>query len=62
LIQATKLHIVHQEDSNKPPEIIDPGLVGEVTRIDSEIIDKLTQQGFIPIIAPVGAGPNCHSP
>jgi acetylglutamate kinase len=43
-------------DSNKPPEIIDPGLVGEVTRIDSEIIDKLTQQGFIPIIAPVGAG------
>jgi acetylglutamate kinase len=56
LIQAKKLHIVHQEDSNKPPEIIDPGLVGEVTRIDSEIIDKLTQQGFIPIIAPVGAG------
>jgi acetylglutamate kinase len=56
LIQAKKLQIVHQEDSNKPPEIIDPGLVGEVTRVDSEIIDKLTQQGFIPIIAPVGAG------
>jgi acetylglutamate kinase len=56
LIQAKKLQIVHQEDKNKPPEIIDPGLVGEVTRIDSDIIDKLTQQGFIPIIAPVGAG------
>jgi acetylglutamate kinase len=56
LIQAKKLQIVHQEDSNKPPEIIDPGLVGEVTRIDCDIIDKLTQQGFIPIIAPVGAG------
>jgi acetylglutamate kinase len=56
LIQAKKLQIVHQEEINKPPEIIDPGLVGEVTRINSDIIDKLTQQGFIPIIAPVGAG------
>ena len=56
LIQAEKLKIVHQEDINKPPEIIDPGLVGEVTRINSDIIDKLTQQGFIPIIAPVGGG------
>lgn len=56
LIQARKLKIVQQQDSNKPPEIIDPGLVGEVTRINSEIIDKLTEQGFIPIIAPVGAG------
>jgi acetylglutamate kinase len=56
LIQAKKLQILHQEDSNKPTEIIDPGLVGEVTRIDPDIIDKLTQQRFIPIIAPVGAG------
>ena len=56
LIQAKKLQIVHQEDINKPPEIIDPGLVGEVTQINSDIIVKLTQQGFIPIIAPVGSG------
>jgi acetylglutamate kinase len=56
LIQAKKLQILHQEDLNKPPEIIDPGLVGEVTRINSDIIEKLAQQGFIPIIAPVGAG------
>jgi acetylglutamate kinase len=56
LIQAKKLQIFHQEDINKPPEIIDPGLVGEVTQINSDIIEKLTQHGFIPIIAPVGAG------
>ena len=56
LIQAKKLQIMHQEDLNKPPEIIDPGLVGEVTQINSDIIEKLTQQGFIPIIAPIGAG------
>ena len=56
LIRAKKLHIVHQEDKDKPPEIIDPGLVGEVTHINPAIINTLTQQGFIPIIAPVGAG------
>jgi acetylglutamate kinase len=56
LIRARKLHIVYQEDKDKPPEIIDPGLVGEVTHINPAIINTLTQQGFIPIIAPVGAG------
>jgi acetylglutamate kinase len=56
LIRARKLHIVYQEDKDKPPEIIDPGLVGEVTHVNPTIINTLTQQGFIPIIAPVGAG------
>ncbi|UCG05410.1 MAG: acetylglutamate kinase [Desulfobacterales bacterium] len=56
LIQAKKLHLVRQEDSDKPPEIIDPGLVGEVTQINPGIIHTLTQQGFIPVIAPVGTG------
>jgi len=56
LIHAKKIRILHQMEADKPPEIIDPGLVGEVTRIDPDIIDTLTKKGFIPIIAPVGAG------
>ena len=56
LIRAKKLHIVYQEDENKPPEIIDPGLVGQVTHVDPSIINTLTKQDFIPIIAPVGTG------
>lgn len=56
LIQAEKMQILHQEDADKPPEIIDPGLVGQVTGINPEIISTLTDQGFIPIIAPVGSG------
>jgi len=56
LLQAKKLHIIHQEDVNKPPEIIDPGLVGQVTRVDPAIIHTLIQKDFIPIIAPVGVG------
>ncbi len=56
LIQAEKMKIVLQEDETKPPEIIDPGMVGRVTRIYPAIIQTLTQDGFIPIIAPVGVG------
>ena len=56
VIQAKKMQIVHQLEADKPPEIIDPGLVGEVTRIDPDLINTLTAQGFIPIIAPVGSG------
>ena len=56
LILAKKMHIVYQEDHDKAPEIIDPGLVGEVTRINPDIIHTLTQRDFIPIIAPVGSG------
>jgi acetylglutamate kinase len=58
LIQARKLQLMHQPDGNAPPEIIDPGLVGEVSHIQPEIIATLTRQGFIPIIAPVGTGEN----
>lgn len=56
LIQARKMTIVHQEDETKPPEIIDPGLVGEVTAVNPQIIHTLSEKGFIPIIAPVGTG------
>ena len=56
LLSAKKLHIMYQEDDNKPPEIIDPGLVGEVTAVNPDIINSLAEKGFIPIIAPIGAG------
>ncbi|MFA5906296.1 MAG: acetylglutamate kinase [Desulfobacula sp.] len=58
LITAVKMTIYHQEDENKPPEIIDPGMVGDVEKINPDIIHTLTSQGFIPVIAPVGFGKN----
>jgi len=56
LILAEKMKIYFQEDESKPPEIIDPGMVGDVRAVNPEIIHTLTAQGFIPIIAPVGIG------
>ena len=56
LVQASKMKIVHQADENSPPEIIDPGLVGAVTAVNTTLIESLGRDGFIPVIAPVGSG------
>ena len=56
LITAEKMTIYQEGEGGNPPEIIDPGMVGTVSRIDPRIIHTLTDQGFIPVIAPVGIG------
>ncbi len=58
LILAEKMQIIVKEDENKPPEIIDPGMVGKVTAVNPDIIHTLVEKGFIPVIAPVGVGQN----
>ncbi len=39
-------------------ENIDIGQVGEVVRIDPDIVNLLTSRNFIPVIAPLGVGEN----
>ena len=57
LILAKKMHIVRsQSTQDKPPELIDIGMVGEVIGVNPDIIRTVEAGGFIPIIAPVGAG------
>jgi acetylglutamate kinase len=56
LIQAKKLNMTKKSESTGATEIIDLGLVGEVTEIRPGAILALEQGGFIPVIAPVGAG------
>ena len=56
LILSRKLHLVRPQTEEKPPEIIDMGMVGEVAAVKPEIIRTLESGGFIPVIAPVGVG------
>lgn len=57
LVQAKKMKMLGKpETENAPPELIDLGRVGEVTRINSEILTTLDAKEFIPVIAPVGVG------
>jgi acetylglutamate kinase len=57
LLTARKLKYRKEKGDDQPPEIIDMGLVGEVTSVDNLILSVLIQSEFIPVIAPVGAGP-----
>ena len=50
LIEARKLR---HDDEN-----VDTGLVGEVTRINLEVLRTLSQSDMIPVIAPIGVGEN----
>lgn len=52
-IMARKMEMVIDR-KDTPPEIIDLGKVGEVMDINTGLIKAVQNQGFIPIIAPVG--------
>jgi len=58
LIQAKKLKITKKSEETGETGIIDIGLVGEVQEIRPGVLTALEQEGFIPVIAPVGAGVN----
>lgn len=58
LLLAQKLKIIFDDGGETPPEIIDPGHVGEVTAVKPAILETLSQKGFIPVISPVGADEN----
>jgi acetylglutamate kinase len=58
LITARKMEMTATNPDSLTPEIIDIGMVGEVESITPDIIDALENNGFIPIIAPVGIGRN----
>jgi acetylglutamate kinase len=56
LIQARKMKVMKSLAENAPPELIDLGRVGEVTRVNPEVLVTLETRDFIPVIAPVGVG------
>jgi len=54
-IHAKKMMVPNKD---KPEEMIDIGQVGEITGIDPRLINFLDQGDFIPVIAPIGVGPD----
>ncbi|HZV99385.1 MAG TPA: acetylglutamate kinase [Methylophilaceae bacterium] len=54
-IRAQKLLMPNKD---KPDQMIDIGAVGEITSIDPSLINFLDQGDFIPVIAPIGVGPD----
>ena len=54
-------HFIHARKLKLPPldgekEETDLGLVGDIERIDTELIHLLHTKGFIPVVMPIGVG------
>jgi len=54
-IQAVKHELAPTHD-NEPAQ--DLGYVGDIRRVDAEVIEVLDEDGFIPVVAPLGMGPD----
>ena len=53
LIQAKKLVVSSKNSAEKDQDV---GLVGEITKIDTNVLVSLTENNIIPVIAPIGIG------
>lgn len=60
-IRARKIDMQQFNKATEVSEIIDIGHVGEVSSIDSSIVEMLSQSAFIPVIAPIGVGDDGRS-
>ena len=59
LIKAKKhLAVVHENGVTKK---VDIGFVGDVTKINTEVLNTLLDNGYIPVIAPIGVGKDNES-
>ncbi len=58
LIKTSRMKIYKYSGDERPPEIIDIGRVGKVEEVNVEVLNALENAGFVPVIAPVGVGPD----
>lgn len=57
LIQAARMTWKQCAQDGKEPVVVDLGYVGSVESVDPTVIKALQNEGFMPVIAPVGVGP-----
>jgi acetylglutamate kinase len=61
LICAEKHLAEVYEDEQAEPKLVDIGYVGDVAKINTDILNTLLDQGYTPVIAPIGVGENNES-
>jgi acetylglutamate kinase len=58
LIQASKLRRTKRDPESNIERILDLGFVGEPRHVNPQVLESLEQSGMIPVVAPIGVGPN----
>jgi acetylglutamate kinase len=56
-----KKHLQEVTGEDGTTEMIDMGFVGEIIKVDPSIIETLEKERFIPVITPIGVGPDGES-
>ena len=58
LIRARQLRRTKRDPDSNIEKVLDLGFVGEPEFVDASVLDGLARAGIIPVIAPIGVGPN----
>jgi acetylglutamate kinase len=58
LLRAEKLQRTKKDPDSNIERVLDLGFVGEPTEVKADVIRNITASGMIPVIAPIGMGPN----
>jgi len=58
LIAAKRLTRTKKDPDSNIEKVLDLGFVGEPTQVNAQVIQNITASGMIPVIAPIGMGPN----
>jgi acetylglutamate kinase len=56
LIRAKRKLVKRTSPETGADTLIDIGLVGEVTSVNTHVLSSLEKEGFIPVISPIGVG------
>lgn len=58
LMRAKRLLRTKRDPDSNIEKVLDLGFVGEPTEVDAELLRQLSKSDVIPVIAPIGVGPN----
>ncbi|HEY5998828.1 MAG TPA: acetylglutamate kinase [bacterium] len=61
LLQARRKKLKVTRSGTAEPELVDIGLVGEVTAVDPDVVRALEEWDFIPVISPIGVDAEGHT-
>src|SRR6187431_2485300 len=60
-LTARRLERVPSKDEHGAPILVDLGRVGDVVHVETGVVEQLSANGFIPVIAPIGVDDDGHS-
>ena len=60
-VTAEKIERTKRDPDSNIERVVDLGFVGEPKSVDRSVIDTISGAGMIPVVAPIGVGPDGHT-